>query len=161
MKKDLLLRVVALLFLGGVGFFGYVQYVERLDDIEVVEKVLVEEEVNVGDHEAAAVQSENVQVDAPLANATISSPLSISGTSSGWYFEGVFPIELLDANNVVIAETLAAAQGDWMTASPVPFLAVMSFSPQPAGSAGMLILRADNPSGLPQYDESYVIPVTF
>lgn len=107
-------------------------------------------------------QTALVVVDSPAANATIISPLSVSGTAVGnWYFEASFPIELLDANNQIIGSGIAEAQSDWMVTTPVPFVATIVFPPQPAGSTGTLVLHKDNPSGEPQFDAQFTVPVVF
>jgi len=91
----------------------------------------------------------------------ISSPLTITGTAKGWYFEASFPIEVRNASGTVIAIGPATAQSDWMVDAFVPFTITLTFPAQPTGSAGSVILRNDNPSGLPENDESLTIPVVF
>lgn len=103
-----------------------------------------------------------IRVNSPRPNAAISSPLNVAGEAVGnWYFEASFPIKLFDADNNLLAEDIAKAQSDWMTSDFVPFTATLSFTAQPANSAGTLILYRDNPSGLPQNDDSLIIPVMF
>ncbi len=95
-------------------------------------------------------------------NGTIASPLTITGRArGGWYFEASFPIEIQNASGTKIAEGPAQAQGEWMTENYVPFSATLTFPSQPAGSVGKVILRNDNPSGLPENAKSLEIPVTF
>ncbi len=103
-----------------------------------------------------------IAVDAPFKNATVSSPLVISGTARGtWYFEASAPIELRDASGKVIAQSHVDAQGDWMTEEFVPFKATLTFPKQPAGSTGTLVLQNDNPSGDPERQKELLIPVKF
>jgi hypothetical protein len=103
-----------------------------------------------------------ISVDVPAKNATVSSPLSISGTARGaWYFEASAPVELRDASGKVIAQGHVDAQGDWMTEDFVPFKATLTFVKQPAGSAGTLVLKNDNPSGDPARQKELDIPVKF
>lgn len=102
-----------------------------------------------------------IQVDAPVANATVSSPLTVTGKARGyWYFEASFPVKLYDANNNLLAVQPAQAQGDWMTENFVPFSVTLTF-PTPATPTGTLVLEKDNPSGEPQNDDSISIPVQF
>lgn len=106
--------------------------------------------------------SDMIQVTSPTQNAVVTSPLTVTGQARGtWYFEASFPVELRDSNNLIIAQTPAQAQADWMTVNFVPFTATLTFVAQPANSTGTLILRKDNPSGEPQNDASIVIPVQF
>ncbi len=101
-------------------------------------------------------------VDTLRDNDTIASPLAIVGRArGGWYFEASFPVQILNASGTVIAEGPAQAGGDWMTENYVPFTVTLTFPAQPAGSPGAVILRNDNPSGLPENDKKLEIPVTF
>ena len=105
--------------------------------------------------------NEKIVVITPPPNSEVISPLEVTGNARGsWYFEASFPIKLLDASGKVIASAVAQAQGDWMTENFVPFRAELTFK-TPAAKTGALILERDNPSGLPQNDESISIPVTF
>lgn len=91
----------------------------------------------------------------------VSSPLSVSGRARGyWYFEASFPAELLDANGAQLAIQPAQAQGEWMTEDFVPFSVTLTY-PTPATATGTLMLRKDNPSGEPQFDDFLAIPVVF
>lgn len=101
-------------------------------------------------------------VDTPLMNATVSSPLHVEGQARGnWYFEASFPVELRDSANNILTTGIAQAQGDWMTTNFVPFEVDLIFTSPGVGTTGTLILRKDNPSGEPQFDDELVIPVIF
>lgn len=102
-----------------------------------------------------------VVVVTPQPNVTITSPLTVLGQAKGtWFFEGSFPVELRSADGVVIAQGVAAADGDWMTENFVPFSVTLTFTP-PATGGGELILRKDNPSGDPEKDAQVAIPVVW
>jgi len=102
-----------------------------------------------------------IRVSFPRPNQTIESPLVISGEARGnWFFEGVFPIELLDNNDVVIAQGYATAKSEWMTEDFVQFESKIDFDTT-AIEKGFLILEKDNPSGLPEYADELRIPVVF
>jgi hypothetical protein len=105
--------------------------------------------------------TENVTLNVPESGQEITSPLSIEGSARGsWYFEASFPVELQDANGNLIASTAAQAQGDWMTEEFVPFRATLDFS-APGTETGFLVLKKDNPSGLPANDAEVKVPVKF
>lgn len=96
------------------------------------------------------------------ANQAISSPLTITGKAKGpWFFEASFPIVLVDWDGLIIAESIAQAEGDWMTEGLVPFTATLKFTKPAYGERGAIILKRDNPSGLPAGDAAVEIPVTF
>ena len=104
---------------------------------------------------------EKIKITTPEINDTITTPLEIAGEARGsWYFEAVFPIVLLDNAGTEIARTSAWAQGDWMTEDFVPFFARLEFT-KPVSETGAVVLQKDNPSGLPEHDESLVIPIRF
>lgn len=102
-----------------------------------------------------------IKIDSPRPNPKIASPLELTGQARGtWYFEAVFPVELQDSNGNVLATGQAQAQGDWMTEDFVPFAASLEFA-APATPTGTLILKKDNPSGLPENDMSLKVPIKF
>ena len=101
-------------------------------------------------------------LESPVPNATVTSPLQIAGEARGsWFFEGSFPVKLLDSQGNVVGQGIAQAQGDWMTTDFVPFKATVTYiaKTQVIGSAGTLRLEKDNPSGLPANDDALTIPV--
>lgn len=101
-----------------------------------------------------------VRLDNLSPGQTLESPFTLTGQARGtWYFEGSFPVVLLNDKGDVLQETFAQAQADWMTEEFVPFSAVLSFVP--ASATGTLIIKKDNPSGLPEYDDERRFPVKF
>ena len=107
-----------------------------------------------------------VQVTSPRPNAEISSPLTITGQARGtWYFEASFPVALVDWDGKIIAQGIAQAQSDWMSPDFVPFIAKLTFKtadiPNGYSNKGTLILKKDNPSGLPEHDDALEIPIIF
>ncbi len=110
----------------------------------------------------ASVSNENILVANPKPNDQINSPLLIKGEARGtWFFEASFPVVLTDWDGKIIARGIAQAEGDWMTTGFVPFTATLDFTKPSYGKNGFLILKKDNPSGLPQNDSSVEIPVNF
>jgi len=102
-----------------------------------------------------------IKVSAPRPNAVISSPLKLSGEARGyWYFEASFPVKLYDESGKELGTAIAEAQDDWMTNEFVPFAATLQFN-APASGKGYLVLQRDNPSGLPENDDSLIMPVKF
>lgn len=111
---------------------------------------------------AQAKLDDLITVSAPLINATVSSPLTVTGQARGtWYFEASAPVTLLDAKGKTIVQTHMEAQSDWMTTDFVPFKAVITFPPQPKGSIGTLVFENDNPSGDPSRQKELRVPVKF
>lgn len=100
------------------------------------------------------------------AGDSITSPLIITGEARGtWFFEASFPVTIVDWDGKIIAQVPAQANGEWMTEDFVPFTATLEFN-TPAGpggpiNRGAIILKNDNPSGLPERDRALEIPVVF
>ncbi|MFZ5559237.1 MAG: Gmad2 immunoglobulin-like domain-containing protein [Patescibacteria group bacterium] len=102
-----------------------------------------------------------IQIESPMANETISSPLIIKGKARGfWFFEASFPIKLVDEKGDLIKQHYAQAKGDWMTEDFVPFEANLTFS-VPNIQKGFLVFEKDNPSGLPENADELKMPVLF
>jgi hypothetical protein len=103
-----------------------------------------------------------IRLDNPRLNAEVTSPLKITGQARGnWFFEADFPVILEDENGLIISRGTAGALSDWMTEDFVGFSAELSFNDQVSGSRGRLILKKDNPSGLPEHDDALEVPVYF
>jgi len=119
----------------------------------------------VEDFGNALEKQDLIRLTTPKPNEVIQSPLTLEGVARGtWYFEASFPIALVDWDGRIIAEGHAEAQSDWMTTEFVPFKAVLNFSTPtyPTGlGRGALILKKDNPSGLPEHDDALEIPIRF
>lgn len=103
-------------------------------------------------------EAAEVFVTTPRPNQTVSSPFIVEGKArGGWFFEASFPIDLIDEAGKILGQSYVQAQSDWMTADFVPFKGEMNYAA--AATTGKLILRKDNPSGLPENDKKFEIPV--
>lgn len=112
-----------------------------------------------GSTTTATTTAQTPVVIAPTPGATVTKTFSVQGQAPGnWFFEAVFPVQVQDGNGNVVATAQAHAQGDWMTSGMVPFTATVSVA-QYSGPA-TLVLKKDNPSGLPQNDGSFSVPIT-
>ncbi len=107
------------------------------------------------------LQIQDISVAFPKQNEFVDDPMTVQGEANGsWYFEGVFPVELYDANGLLMTSGKAYAQTDWQTNKQVSFKSSLSFD-TPVTKEGKLILRNDNPSGLPENSKKIEIPVKF
>lgn len=101
------------------------------------------------------------RVSVPVANTVVTSPLRVMGQAPGpWFFEANLPIRLVDANGRELALAPAQASGNWMTTDYVPFSGTLNFA-APTTTTGFLIINNDNPSGLPENNKEYRVPVRF
>jgi len=107
-------------------------------------------------------KSDLIYMDSPLPGALIASPLKIRGHARGkWFFEGDFPVVLKDTNGKTIAKGFATAKNGWMTETFVPFEGIIEFKRPGSGSKGTLVLKKDNPTGRPEFDDALETPVFF
>lgn len=104
--------------------------------------------------------ADKITIELPFAGAVVGKEFGVIGKARGpWFFEASFPIELRDKDGKVLATTIATAQGEWMTEDFVPFKATMKAPISYIGPA-TLVLKRDNPSGLPEHDASMIVPIT-
>lgn len=107
------------------------------------------------------VKTDEIIVTSPFMNELVTSPLLITGEAvGGWYFEASFPVKLLDADGNVVAQHYIMTSEDWMTSEFVSFSGTLEFT-APSTDTGVLVLMKDNPSGLPENDDSVEVPVRF
>lgn len=108
------------------------------------------------------VYKDLIKIKTPLPNSKIENPLIVEGEARGnWFFEGSFPIMLVNWDGLIIGSGIAQAQGEWMTENFVPFKAEIKFVKPDYKNSGALILKKDNPSGLPKNDDAVEIPIFF
>lgn len=94
-------------------------------------------------------------------NQLVESPLEVRGTALGtWFFEANIGLRLLGADGKEIARGHAEATADWMTANPVPFKGVITFT-TPTTATGFVEVEKDNPSDNRGLDATVRIPVRF
>lgn len=98
-------------------------------------------------------------VTSPKFGASLSGDISVEGTAPGaWFFEGSFPVLIEDPSGNILSEGFVTAQSDWMTTLPIIFRGTLKGPGNYSGKA-VLVLKKDNPSGLPENDARYEIPV--
>lgn len=98
-----------------------------------------------------------LRVDSPLPGSKVNNSIIIRGAARGnWYFEASFPVQVVDAEGRVLAQGIAEAQSNWMTTDYVPFIANLQIGKIliAPGAPLRIILTKDNPSGLPENDDS-------
>ena len=114
----------------------------------------------ISENTATTTEQFPISVNSPKENQTISSPVKISGKVKGnWFFEGSFPIQLVDSNGNVLGTSIATSTSDWMTTDFIPFTSELSFDKATSTTRAVLILKNDNPSGNPELDQNVFIPV--
>ena len=176
MNHPLRLLLVVLVLVGG--FFVWKQMNPSIENIPVTEEPIIVEDETTPETLPLFSSEKGVSLflSEPISGSVITSPLTLSGTAPGtWYFEASFPVSLVNWDGLIIAQGIMTAHGDWMTQEQVPFQGVIEFTdilpltpekedPKTLESfmkKGTLILKKDNPSGLPENDDALEIPVLF
>ncbi|PWB38672.1 MAG: hypothetical protein C3F02_03095 [Parcubacteria group bacterium] len=119
-------------------------------------------ELFTGESGNAKAKADLVKLNSIIPYQKISSPMLISGQARGtWFFEGSFPIMITDWDGKIIGQGVAKADGEWMTEDFVPFYVSITFEKPTVYNNGSLILKKDNPSGLPANDDALEIPIVF
>lgn len=109
----------------------------------------------------AQVDQEYFKLETLTADSKITSPLVISGQAKGtMFFEGSFPVSIEDSNGKNLGTEIAKAEGEWMTEKMVPFKATINFK-TPSTKTGFVVLKNDNPSGLPENEHSVKFSISF
>jgi len=110
---------------------------------------------------SSADDGSGLKIGNVLEGSLVSSPLVIDGEAPGtWYFEGVFPVKIADANGKILGQSSAEAIGDWTTEGYVPFNAKISYS-SPQTESGRLIFASADPAGLKANEKSLSIEIKF
>jgi immunoglobulin-like protein involved in spore germination len=108
---------------------------------------------------APAPLHQKIVVTFPKANASVPKTFTVKGKAPGnWFSEAQAPVMVQASDGSKIAQAQARAQGDWQTTDLVDFTADVSIDPAYSGSATLVLLK-DNPSGLPENDDSLEIPI--
>lgn len=101
-----------------------------------------------------------IKVENPHPGGVVGKEFRVTGEARGyWFFEASFPIEVVGADGNTIAGSFATAEGDWMTEDFVAFKSEIIDLPSAYTGPATLILKKDNPSGLPENDASVMIPI--
>lgn len=116
---------------------------------------------NLDEENVEASIEDKITVNTPKINDEIASPVVVRGEARGtWFFEGSFPVKLLDQDGKELTHANATSTKSWMTEDFIPFEATLEFDPGKSTS-GTIIIEKDNPSGLPENAGKLEIPVKF
>ncbi|MCA9365987.1 hypothetical protein KC722_00220 [Candidatus Kaiserbacteria bacterium] len=102
-------------------------------------------------------------LETPTEGASVGTTVAVSGSARGyWFFEASAPVSIVNWDGVILGEGYITAEGNWMTEDFVPFTGEITYRPEeePYSTSGTIIFRKDNPSGLPENDAAFELPVT-
>ena len=108
-----------------------------------------------------SIPAPDVAVSDPTVAQVVTSPMTIKGKVRGnWFFEANIPIILKDENGKVLAQKGYLTSENWQTADYVNVDTTLKF-PAPKTDYGVLEIHNDNPSGMPENDKVFKVPVRF
>lgn len=102
---------------------------------------------------------DKIKVELPFPGAVVGKEFKVIGEAKGFYFEGSFPVQVLDKDGNILVSHYATAQGEWMTSELVPFVADIKIDGDYIGPA-TLVLHKDNVSDMRELDASISFPIT-
>lgn len=149
--RNLIIAVAGIL----IAFFILSKVVSREAIAPVVEQPMVENPTTSGEISLTSEKGIVIYVTKPDPNAIVASPMEITGRAPGnWFFEASAPVTLTNWDGLIIDESYVQAEGEWMTTDYVPFRGTITFAENNLYNRGFLIFKKDNPSGLPEHDDS-------
>jgi len=109
----------------------------------------------------AVVPAPEVLITEPQIAQIVTSPLTIKGKVRGtWFFEANIPILLKDENGEVLAQMGYMTSENWQTSDYINVETTLKF-PAPSTDYGVLEIHNDNPSGMPENEKVYKVPIRF
>lgn len=160
MKQSSIFIFVALALVVGFSFLLFVSTLKAPEVPLLPEREVPEEVAPVEEITYTNASTDLIKVELPYPGAVTGKEFGIIGQARGyWFFEASFPIEILDKDGAVLTSSIATAQGEWMTENFVQFVSKVKV---PGGYMGpaTVVLKKDNPSGLPENDASISFPIT-
>ena len=106
----------------------------------------------------------DIVIDLPFPGAVTGKEFSVRGKARGyWFFEGSFPVALVDKDGKELAIGLGQVEPpmtNWMTEEFVTFKADLVLEDRNFTGPAILIVKKDNPSGEASREASVTFPIT-
>ncbi|MBP6858193.1 MAG: hypothetical protein KBC11_03355 [Candidatus Pacebacteria bacterium] len=124
-------------------------------------------DVSLEPDQAPAQKEGKIIVTSPLPESNVgASPISIKGRAVGnWFFEASAPVDVVNWDGLIIGQGYVTVDEgyDWMTTDMVPFSGTVSYDASQLApyDYGWIIMKKDNPSGEPQFDDALEFKVFF
>lgn len=152
MSKKTIVTIVVLIIIIGAGYFICRSFEPSFRQKPTSEEIYNGEVVDANN---------SIIIEYPRKNQKIKSPLIIKGKARGdWFFEAQFIAEIYDIHDIFLGRAILTAKEDWMTENFVPFEGELTFVP-PSTSLGKIRFFNANPSGLPENQKIFEMPVQF
>ncbi len=129
------------------------------DEVQIVGRQKPSEEMIKLDSEKIA-EGINIRVKTPHVNATVISPIKITGEAKDWYVKDAFIVELIGKNGEVLGEGTAEALEEVGEDNYIAFEAEIKFKVKDAKSGDIIFYRSD-PTGGSKSVGTFSFPVFF
>ena len=106
------------------------------------------------------IVGDDIRINSLGIGDVIKSPIKITGSAKGWYFEGSFKVQIIGENDEMLFDGLAQAQGDWMQDDYVPFEIELNFDNKGL-EKGKMVFKKSNPSGLEENSKELSFLILF
>lgn len=110
------------------------------------------------------VSSKGVEINilTPRPGSGVGCPFAVTGIApSNWAFEGQLPVSLKNSAGEIIMITQANLRGEWTSSEPGLFVAALDCPDGGCVGEGVVVVHKDNPSALPENDDSAEFPIVF
>ncbi|HRX43629.1 MAG TPA: GerMN domain-containing protein [Candidatus Dojkabacteria bacterium] len=119
----------------------------------------IEKEEKIGG-EVLSEKGQKIYLENIKSGDTIDMGSEIKGEVSGnWFFEGSFPVRVLNIQGEVVSTFVATTYDDWMNETTVPFSVIIDFPLEQEG-AYVLQFEKSNPSGLDDNSDTAKIAIS-
>ena len=168
MKKNLLILIFVLMIVTVLSFYFFVFKPEEVKPVicpdeqkECPDGTFVKKIPPKCEFESCPGEEDGILIFSPKRNEKIKSSIKIEGQARGlWFFEAQFNAKLFDENENFLGEAILTAKSDWMTENFVSFEGELIFM-NPSSESGVLRFLSANPSGLPEHQMIFDVPVQF
>lgn len=107
----------------------------------------IDEEEKIGG-EVLSEKGQKIYLENIKSGDTVDIGYEVKGEAPGsWFFEGSFPVRVLNIQGEVVSTFVATTYDDWMNETTVPFSVIIDFPLEQEG-AYVLQFEKSNPSGL-------------
>ncbi len=159
-------KYLAILFFSAVFLSSCTQGIQQNENEQTQERKGQNKQVTENGYKSAEstiqvnqTENQEIIVESPAPDQTVSSPVMVKGKALGtWFFEGVLPVSMEDADGNLLSAAPARALDDWMTEDFVEFEAQLDFD-LGNNETAVIIIKNDNPSGIPENAKKFEIPV--
>ena len=157
MIRKILIPTLGVCILLILGLFTY--YLYQKDYLNFIFEETENEQEENGDpsNKILSEKGVSIYISTPEPGDTVDCNLTIEGrVPSDWFFEGSFPLQIIDEQGNILLTDKITTEEDWMTNKYIDFSKAINCNENCKENINLKLLK-DNPSGLEKYDDFVVI----